>query len=235
VRIVRSFLLGLVDAVAPPLCALCGGLPGTFPWLCEACERDFRLYTGGKCLRCGAPRAIDTPLCGGCPDWPRRFAAARCAGVHEGTLRDLVHALKYGRELAAAQPLGYCVAACARQMPLDPETVVVPVPLHRARRRKRGFNQATEIARVMARSLGLPMRPRWLRRVRDEVPSVVRTPAGRRRAVRGAFRALPAVRGRPILLVDDVLTTGSTLGACARALGRRGAGEIRAVTATRAC
>lgn len=233
-EILRSFVLGLVDAVAPPLCVLCGGLPDAFPWLCESCARDLRLYTGGVCLRCGAPRAIDAPLCGGCPDWPKRLSAARSAGVHAGTLRHLTHALKYGRQLAVAQPLGHVVAASARQMPIAAGTVVVPVPLHRSRRRQRGFNQATEIARVAARALGLPMRPRWLRRVRDEMPSVIRSAAGRQRAVRGAFRAHEAVRGRPILLVDDVLTTGATLGACARALGRRGAGEIRAVTASRA-
>ncbi|MHC4954276.1 MAG: ComF family protein [Planctomycetota bacterium] len=149
-----------------------------------------------------------------------------------------MHRLKYGSVLAAARPLGHLAAAAARQLRLPEGTpggiVVVPVPLHPRRRRMRGFNQATEIARVAARELGLPVRARWLRRVRDDIPSVMRTTAGRRRSVRGAYRASPAVRARAILLVDDVMTSGATLGACARALARRGAGDVRAVTVTRA-
>jgi len=229
-----QFFSALLDALAPPLCVLCRGPPGALPWLCSDCLARLRLVGAAHCLRCGAPRPLPAPLCASCPDWPRRLCAARAAALHVGAARQLVHALKYGGQLAAARPLGHLAAAAAGTLPLGSALAVIPVPLHWQRRRKRGFNQASEIARVVAATLDLPMRARWLRRVRASTGSVHRTPAGRVRAVRGVFRAHAAVRGRSVLLVDDVLTTGATLGACARALVRRGVAEVWAVTATRA-
>jgi predicted amidophosphoribosyltransferase len=159
--------------------------------------------------------------------------AARAAAPHTGAARELVHALKFKGVLAAARPLGHLAAAAARQLALPEGVVVCPVPLHWTKRRRRGFNQAAEIARVAARELGLRLEPRWLRRARPGIGAVHRSARGREREVRGVFRAAPAVRGRDVLLVDDVLTTGATLGACARALGRRGAAAVWAATATR--
>ncbi len=160
--------------------------------------------------------------------------AVRSAAPHAGTAREIVHALKYGRNLAAANPLGHFAAAAARALPLGEGAVVVPVPLHRSRRRERGFNQAEEIARVVAKDLRLPLCANWLRRVHGGVAAATRSRAGRWRSVRGAFRASPRVRGRTLLLVDDVLTSGATLAACTKAFGRRGALGVFAVTATRA-
>jgi predicted amidophosphoribosyltransferase len=162
-----------------------------------------------------------------------RLVAVRAAAPHTGAARELVHALKFKGVLAAARPLGHLVAAAARQLALPRDAAVCPVPLHWTKRRRRGFNQAAEIARVAAHELGLPLAPRWLRRARPGIGAVHRSVRGRHREVRGAFRAHPAVRGRPVLVVDDVLTTGATLGACARALARRGAAAVWAATATR--
>ena len=171
-------------------------------------------------------------MCGVCPDWPRAFGGLRAAGPHAGVGRELVNALKYSGELAAARPLGCLAAAAARDLPLRPDMVVLSVPLHWQRRRKRGFSPAAEIARVVAGQLGLAHRSRLLRRVRPE-SGVRRTKRGRAREVRGAFRASPDVRGLSVLLVDDVIVTGEAIGACARALFRRGAAAAWGVTVTR--
>jgi predicted amidophosphoribosyltransferase len=228
-----GLLAALLDSLAPPLCVLCRGPPAALPWLCAACAAKLELLRGPCCLRCGAPRPLPAPLCAHCPDWPPRLVAARAAAPHAGTARELVHALKFKGVLAAARPLGHLAAAAARQLRLPKDVLVAPVPLHWRKRRARGFNQAAEIARVAARELGLPLRPRLLRRVRPGLGSVHRSLRGRAREVRGAFRASAAARGRNVLLVDDVLTTGATLGACARALGRRGVAAAWAVAATR--
>jgi len=185
-------------------------------------------------LRCGAPRPLPSPVCARCPDWPRTLLAVRCGALHAGAARDLVHSLKFHGNLAAALPLAALASAAARELPLSAEALVVPVPLHWRRRRRRGFNQAAEIARRLARDHGLGMHARLLRRVRGGASSRTRTRSGRQREIRGAFRAPRGVKGCEILLVDDVVTTGATLGACARALARRGAAAIYAVTATRA-
>jgi ComF family protein len=228
-----GILSAFLDALTPPLCVLCRGPPGGLPWLCVACEARLELFRGAHCLRCGAPRPLPAPLCGTCPDWPARFVAARAAAPHAGAARELVLALKFRGILAAARPLGHLAAAAARQLALPPDTVVAAVPLHWRKRRGRGFNQAAEIGRVVARALHLPFASRLLRRARPGLGAVHRSARGRSREVRGAFRAAAAARGRRVLLVDDVLTTGATLGACARALGRRGAAAVWAATATR--
>ncbi len=227
------FLSAFLDALTPPLCVLCRGPPGALPWLCARCAARLDLAGGAVCLRCGATRPLPAPICGACPDWPARFVAARAAAPHTGTARELVHALKFKGVLAAARPLGHLVAAAARQLALPEGVAVCPVPLHWTKRRKRGFNQAAEIARVAARELGLGLETRLLRRTRPGIGAVHRSVRGRAHEVRGAFRAVAAARGRSVLLVDDVFTTGATLGACARALARRGTAAVWAATATR--
>ncbi len=227
-----SFLGAILDVLAPPLCCLCRRPPAVLPWLCAGCARQLEVLTAPRCLRCGAPRPLPTPVCALCPDWPPRLGPVRSAAFHRGVARDLLHALRRGR-LETARPLGALVAAAARDLPLPEGTVLVPVPVHPRERRRLGLHPAVEIARVAARHLKLPVLGRALRRVRYEPAGEMRSPAGRRRALRGAFRATERVRGRSVLLVDGALIAGVTLGACVRALGRKGVAQVHAVTATR--
>jgi ComF family protein len=136
-----------------------------------------------------------------------------------------------------AKPLAAFVAsALGEHADIWRDGILVPVPLHARRRRERGFNQAEALASELGRLIGRPVEKRALRRVADIPPQTTMGKDDRRRNVRGAFRvARPErVRGRIVVLVDDVFTTGSTLGECARELRRAGAADVRALTVARA-
>jgi ComF family protein len=219
---------------------------------CAACTRPLDSPSRGPiCAGCwNAIAPITPPLCDGCgdplPSWriislehrrcprcrrrPSHVAQGRTVGAYEGSLRAIVHALKYDGRRSIAAPLGRLMRAHGADV-LAGADAAVPVPLHRARQRARGFNQAADLAR----HLGVPV-VKGLRRVR-RTASQTDLPAGRRHSnVRGAFAPARGadVRGAVVVLVDDVSTTGATLDACARALLEAGAAEVRALTAARA-
>jgi ComF family protein len=168
-----------------------------------------------------------------CPRCRRHHRAVDCAravGAYEGALRAVIHALKYQGRRSLARPLGRLMRDRGADV-LDGAYAVVPVPLHRSRRRQRGFNQAADLAK----HVGLPALVA-LRRVRPTAAQAG-VPAARRHGnVRDAFAATAAcreARGKVVVLIDDVSTTGATLDACARALKRAGVSEARALTAAR--
>jgi ComF family protein len=220
---------------------------------CAACKRPLESpISGPVCASCwGAILPITPPICDMCgdplPSWRRlsvEFARCprcrrrrgaldrgRAVGVYDGVLREILHAFKYEGRRTLASPLARLMAKAGQDL-LATATVAVPVPLHRARERSRGFNQA----RDLASRLGCPLADALLRT--RATPSQTDLPASRRHAnVRGAFVVRPRSRegidGRVVLLVDDVSTTGATLEACARALKEAGAREVRALTAAR--
>lgn len=197
------------------------------------------------CACCG--RVLDEPLagavCGACWDAVaaavvphsteglRLLAHVAAVGPYDGRLREVIHALKYDGRQSVAPPLARLMAAIACET-LAGADLVVPVPLHRARQRARGFNQAEDLARGLGRPLALVLRRIRATRSQVELPA-----AERSGNVRGAFALRrpfdPRVRGATIVLVDDVATTGATLEACARPLLAAGASEVRGLTAAR--
>jgi ComF family protein len=233
----RAVLDALLAVVLAPICATCDVLlerPTRGP-VCEDCWDAIRTYTPPRCERCGAPLPSwrTRELHATCEALPPGVVRAAALGEYDGTLREIVHALKYGRRRSLAPRLGTLMRLGAAWV-LDGADAAVPVPLHRGRRRRRGFNQAADLARA----LGLPV-VHALRRAR---PTLTQTdlPAHRRRAnVRGAFdlarpAVIGAIRDRTLVLVDDVWTTGATLEACAAVLAAAGAAEVRAITTARA-
>jgi ComF family protein len=158
------------------------------------------------------------------------FESVLRLGPYDGLLRDVVLRLKHANGEGLAELVGALWAEHAaprlRQLGAD---VVIPVPLHWWRRLQRGYNQSESLARALADHLQLPCRPRWLRRFRHTPRQTVQTPAQRWDNVRGVFRARPQVKGKTVLLIDDVLTTGGTASEAARAL--RAAGASRVVVA----
>ena len=237
-RKIRTITDSLISVLLAPACAACSlplGEPTRGP-VCRACWDAVIPITPPVCEACGDPipswRLISVD-CGRCPRCRRRrshVARARAIGTYDGALRAIVHALKYDGRRSLARPLAALLERHGSEM-LEGADLVVPVPLHRSRRRARGFNQAAEIAR----HLPLPMSAA-LRRVRA-TPSQTDLPAAKRHAnVREAFavRRRADVRGAVVVLIDDVSTTGATLYACARALVQGGgAREVRALTAAR--
>jgi ComF family protein len=217
----------LLSILVPPVCAVCrGSLRDAGAVACTACLRRLPWLRGHRCPRCGLPRHHS-----GCPAARAAFDRAWAPLAYEGVARDVVAALKFRAALPVA---GLMAAHVAANLPLDlrgPPRAVVPVPAHRGRRRRRGFDAAALLAAALAGRAGLPLTP-CLRRVdrgRRQVGAgrVLRRSAGRFEAVR------VAPPPRAVLLVDDVHTTGATLDACARALKAGGAEAVAAVTYAR--
>jgi ComF family protein len=168
-----------------------------------------------------------------CRSGLRGFDAAYCYGSYEGTLRELIHLYKYGGIRTLWQPLAGLLAAA---LPLDESfDAVTPVPLHWRRRWQRGFNQSELLAREIARRRGVPV-VAALRRVRPTRTQAALSNTERRRNVAAAFgcrRGAQTLPGRRVLLIDDVMTTGSTAAACARALKQAGAAKVVLLTLAR--
>ena len=186
------------------------------------------------CVSCRTPFLNRFPLddqgqCALCRHGLRGFDAVYCFGSYEGLLREWIHLYKYGRVKTLARPL---CELLTKAVPRDEQfDAIVPVPLHWLRRWRRGFNQSELLARGLARQLGVPMISALRRRRSTQVQAGLSNTA-RRRNVAQAFRSRQwrPVAGKRILLIDDVMTTGSTAAACARAL--KSAGAARVVLAT---
>jgi ComF family protein len=179
------------------------------------------------------------PLCGLCHRAAPRFGKAVAYGAYEGPLRELIHIFKYQRVRSAAPLLGKLLQQAVQNAGLAGPLAVIPVPLWPGKQRSRGFNQAGEIARCFCRaqaSAGIQLEATLLIRTRETTSQTGLTRAQRRANLRGAFAVQrpEKLRGRRILLVDDVMTTGSTASECARVLLRGGAKEVFVATVARA-
>ena len=166
------------------------------------------------------------------------FERAVAFGAYDLQLRELIHLLKYEQVIPAANVLGKYLAQAIQKLDLAGSVLVVPVPLHRSRRRQRRFNQADLIARAALRSMdsgNAERDSRVLKRIRPTVSQTGLTRPQRRENIRGAFQVVhpSRVKGRSILLVDDVLTTGTTASECARVLRKAGAEQVWVATVAR--
>jgi len=210
---------GILDLLYPPKCIVCGTL-GLEP-TCAACLREFRPIPGPICRHCGT--TLDAGKCKRCQFIPSEFiSGARSAGVFEGTLRKAIHRLKYDGKRNLVGPLGSYFGEFLSRRPFGRVKVdmIVPIPLHRAKMHDREFNQAALIAHEVGPILSLPVMEECVIRVRNTLPQVGLNASERARNVKGAFQVgdATAIKGRTVLLIDDVATTLSTADACAEPL-----------------
>ena len=202
----------------------CTALPSLF---CPSCRPSFRRREAGYCPQCGEPSALeDAPIvpCGEClqklPPWNDFLFH----GIYEGDLRELILRGKFRGGLDALDALGRMLAAlCVEHYSAAlPPQILIPLPLHPSRLRERGLDQCLEIARPVAKALGIPLRVDMLRRVRTAVPQASLNREARKK-LRQIFEASPDVSGMRILLLDDICTTGATLSRATEALLEAGA------------
>ena len=214
---VGGLVRGALELALPQLCPGCGARAEAARLLCAACDRLIPRLSAPLCARCLA-RGADPSGCRGHPG--RRVWAA---WVYDERAALVVHALKYGERPGLARTLG---AELARVAPpgLQPD-LVLEVPLHPVRRRERGYNQAALLADALSERNATPRLERVLERVRPTRPQAQLAPEERRRNVAGAFRVRRPdwLKGRNVLIVDDVMTTGATLDACLEVVERAGA------------
>lgn len=220
--------------------------------ICRACWASLEPWGGPLCTRCGlpfpSPHALESAVaeCGACRNDEPAFDGARSFGLYGGRLRHAVLRLKFTGQERLGEHLGELLAPTWDSLPLTGDfgpPLIVPVPLHPSRRRERGFNQSELLAEGLVRALGKQsggvapqVAKACLRRNRATPPQTGLSVAARRENPRGAFAVVKpdAVQGRAIVLVDDVMTTGATLSACARALKRAGAAQVMGLTLARA-
>jgi ComF family protein len=228
----RAALGVVLDTALPPLCASCRAPLGNPGGLCPACWSQISFIAPPYCDRLGIPFVYDPGpgiLSMEAIADPPAYNRARAAVRYDDVARDLVHRLKYGDRLDLATTMGRWMARAGRELTAEADALL-PVPLHWRRLWGRRFNQAAALAKVVAAAGGPPVLTGALKRVRATPQQVGLTRSERAVNVQGAFAVTPdgkaAVHGKRLILVDDVLTSGATVDACARALLRAGAGNV---------
>ncbi|MBX9942454.1 MAG: ComF family protein [Reyranella sp.] len=233
----------LLDAVLPPLCLGCGEIVAVPGALCAGCWPGFSFIAPPQCARCGEPFAEDLgadALCAGCLARPPGFRRARAALAYDTHSRRLVLPFKHGDRTDMARSCGIWMARAGAELLADAD-LIAPVPLHWRRLLARRYNQALLLARAVARvappGAAVRLVPDLLRRRRWTDSQAGLRARERHRNVRHAFDLHPRwageVVGRSVVLVDDVLTTGATVEACARVLQRGGARHVDVLTLAR--
>ena len=228
-----------LDWLFPPTC---GGCKQPFQRWCAACQEKVARVNSPVCACCGEPllpstRPLNPPgasLCMDCEAQPPDFEAVRSYGIFGGPLREAMHRLKYQRDVGLGEALSKHLIELYNELKWEID-LVTPVPLSSKRASDRGYNQSGLLARPLAYAVQKPYQPGALHRNRETRSQVNLSVNERRENVQGAFTAnVEKVNGKVVLVIDDVMTTGSTISACAQALRKAGASAVYGLTLARA-
>ncbi|MBW2037012.1 MAG: ComF family protein [Deltaproteobacteria bacterium] len=252
----KTLWQALLETIFPARCLICGSYncerhsccsddsdlitEPTIGYFCESCRKDLVPITSPFCSRCGLPfvsRQGDNHVCSECLAEEKYFRKARAFGVYDGTLMEAIHLFKYGKKTALSYPLSALVKKtffC--YWGRDSIDLLVSVPLHIRRLRERGFNQAHLLITSWAKKEKIPFDGLVLSRTRWTQPQTALGRSERQENIKGAFflRHPGKIKGKKIMLVDDVYTTGSTVNECARILMKGGAELVDVLTLARA-
>lgn len=220
---VNKWLKNAQQWLLPPTCVLCHGPGEDGRDLCSGCADDLP-HLKIACSRCAMPLPV-VGICGACQHDPPPFDITRALFHYREPVDHLIQALKFNRKLYVARLLGDLMAQQLASIHPRPEAII-PVPLHPLRLRQRGFNQALELARPVAQRLAIPLLPQACCRGRDTAAQSGLDAVARHRNLKGAFTVDADVNLRHVALVDDVMTTGSTVAALAQALRHRGVERV---------
>lgn len=216
-----------IEQAFPPRCLLCQAQDGP---LCQACLTNLPWQPVAHCPVCALP-VPGGEICGHCIKEPPAFSRAQALFNYGFPVDRLIQRLKYQEHLALAPLLGTLLA---QHLPVELPDLWLPMPLHARRLQERGFNQAVEIARELSAKTGVPMQAAWATRERDTPPQAGLKRDARKKNVRGAFQCSRKVAGLHAGIVDDVMTTGSTLDELAKTLKAAGACKVSCVVVARA-
>ena len=229
-QVARSIGRAALDYALPPRCAGCGEVIDEVGAFCPSCWGQMEWLGNDGCQSCGLPLAgTEMDQCGRCLADPPKLQRMRAAVAYGDLSRSIALRLKYGRKVALARTMARYMAPLKGSW--ESGALLMPVPLHRWRLWGRGFNQAALVTRELGKIWNLPAENRLLRRVRPTPPLKGLNPSQRRKAVSAAF-AVPDrnyLQDKTIILIDDVMTSGSTAEACARALQRAGAERVELI------
>ena len=231
-------LQGVIAAIYPPQCITCTALVSTDFGLCPDCWRETPFISGLVCCKCGTPVAGEGQdvICDDCLQIARPWSAGRAALLYRDNARQIVLALKHGDRMELARPAGHWLAQAARPL-IRPDTIVVPVPLHWWRLIRRKFNQSALLSAALARATGLDHCPDALLRRRNTGSQEGRTRDDRfanlARAIAVHPRRASRIAGRPVLIVDDVMTSGATFAAATEACLAAGAASVAVLSLAR--
>lgn len=220
---------GMIDLIYPPVCGGCGK---NGPRWCEDCQKSLKLLVGPVCDICGLPQER-SGVCYTCLAERPHFHALRAWTVFDNPIRSALHKLKYRHDISLGEALARQMVPFIRSLdwPID---IIVPIPLGQKRYKERGYNQVGMVALPVSLALKLEYLPKGLARQKETRTQVGLTRNERRENVFDAFVANSSVRGKTVLVMDDVSTTGSTLSSSAHALIISGAKEVYALAISRA-